>query len=101
MPDGREGVIKNQKAISHDSVSGAGDIVVKKTVVKKTKSAFTPINIVQSAFILFLIFYGFFAMTNPQMYPIFGRTMQYSNFDPLIGSIMFIAGMYLLVKLNR
>lgn len=62
------------------------------------KEYFTPMNIVRSAVVLFLIFYGFFALTNPQMYPVLGKTIQYGNFDPLIGFVMFIVGNYLLVR---
>ncbi|NJD53868.1 MAG: hypothetical protein FIB07_13490 [Candidatus Methanoperedens sp.] len=94
-PNCQEEVIykKREMDISHDTIIGVGD-----DVPPRNRNRTTPMDVVLAAFLLFLIFYGFFALTNPQTYPILGKITPLGKLDPLIGLIMFVVGVYILFK---
>lgn len=57
----------------------------------------TPIEVGKASVLIFIIFYGFFAFTNPEMYPIIRNTSEYGIIDPILGLIMYISGIYVLL----
>lgn len=88
-----ESLIRNRETdISDDTLIGFGDCMAK------VKNKLNLIEVGQIAVLLFLIFYGFFALTNPQLYPVLGRITPFGRLDPLIGLIMLLLGVYFLFR---